>query len=464
MMKPTVMLILPAAKHLRVESNSKSVPRRNMLRFSVLPLTMVAALTQKEFDVVICDENVEAVDFDTEAAIVGISFMTALAPRAYELAAEFRRRGKIVAAGGYHPTLCQEEAAAHFDAVLVGDAEEIWPEFLADAERGTVKQFYRHDRPCSLEHTPSPRRDLTYRNRRQYVTVNAVQTGRGCAHGCKYCSITAFHRQTYRHRPLAQVMAELREIPRDFIFVDDNIIADRDFAVSLFDAMIPLRKRWVSQCSLKLADDPELLELARRAGCRGLFIGIETLSARNLNVMNKDFNHSETYLKRIGAIRRRGIGVIAGIIVGMDDDNVNTFEEMLKFLDKAQVDAIQVNIMTPLPGTPLFDEFTAAGRIVSTDWNDYDFRHVVIRPARMSRGELQDGADWLYHQFYRLDRILGRFCRSLFTLGPMPALLGMKLGLTYRYDNRREKIIGRNPAQADKSTATRQAPVIRHAE
>lgn len=464
MMKPTVMLILPAAKHLRVESNSKSVPRRNMLRFSVLPLTMVAALTPKEFDVVICDENVEAVDFDTEAAIIGISFMTALAPRAYELAAEFRRRGKTIAAGGYHPTLCPEEAAAHFDAVLIGDAEEIWPEFLADVERGTVKQFYRHAHPCSLEHTPSPRRDLTYRNRRQYVTVNAVQTGRGCAHGCKYCSITAFHQKTYRHRPLDRIIAELREIPRDFIFVDDNIIADRDFAISLFEAMIPLRKRWVSQCSLKLADDPELLDLARRAGCRGLFIGIETLSTRNLNVMNKEFNHSETYLKRISAIRRHGIGVIAGIIVGMDDDNVNTFEDMLNFLDKAQVDAIQVNIMTPLPGTPLFDEFTTSGRIVDTDWSNYDFRHVVIQPARMSREELQDGADWLYHQFYRLDRILGRFCRSIFTLGFMPALLGMKLGLTYRYDNRREKIIGRNPARTAKPVVIRPAPVIRHAE
>ncbi|MDD3119352.1 MAG: radical SAM protein, partial [Victivallales bacterium] len=394
----------------------------------------------------ICDENVEAVDFDTPADLVGISFMTALAPRARELVAAFRRHGKIVVAGGYHPTLCPEETAAYVDAVVVGEAEELWPQLLRDAAAGHLQRCYRHRQPIDPARIPPPRRDLMRGRERYYATVNAVQTGRGCVHGCQYCSVTAFHHHTYHHRPIAAVIAELRQLPHGFIFVDDNIIADRDYAAALFRAMIPLRQTWVSQCSIKIADDPELLALARRAGCRGLFIGIETLSPANLSGVGKEFNRAESYPERIRKIRQRGIGVIAGIIVGMDADTPEVFAAMLSFLQRTRIDAVQVNIMTPLPGTPLFAAFEAAGRIASSDWSRYDFRHVVMTPAQMTTGQLQDGADWLYASFYRLDRILYRFVRALFELGPVPAWLSLKLNLTYRYDNRREGIRGHNPA------------------
>jgi radical SAM superfamily enzyme YgiQ (UPF0313 family) len=244
------------------------------------------------------------------------------------------------------------------------------------------------------------------------------------------------------------VVSELRGIPRNFMFVDDNIISDRAYARELFQAMIPMRKRWVSQCSIDIADDPELLRLARQAGCRGLFIGVETLNAANLADVGKSFNQSETYVQRIAAIRRHGIGVVAGIIVGLDHDDAAVFERTLRFLQLARIDAVQVNIATPLPGTPLFHDFERQGRLVDRDWSHYDFRHAVIAPARMTREDLQDGADWLYAQFYRLDRIVVRALRSIFTLGPLAAWLAWRLNLTYRYDNRRERIIGRNPARA----------------
>lgn len=227
------------------------------------------------------------------------------------------------------------------------------------------------------------------------------------------------------------------------LFVDDNIIADPEAARRLFTAMIPMRKRWVSQCSIEIADDENLLRLARRAGCLGLFIGVETLSA----AVGKGFNERDPRL-RIARIRAAGIGVIAGIIVGMDDDDTGTFERMLRYLDETSIDAIQVNIMTPLPGTPLHDQMDRAGRVLDRDWRHYDFRHCVIQPALMTPAELQDGADWLYSQFYRLDRILARFARALVTLGPVQAWLGLRLSLTYRYDNRREGIRGRNPSRA----------------
>lgn len=441
-----ILLVLPANRTLRVTSEQAEVPRRKMLRFSLLPLTTVAALTPPGHEVEIRDEHVSPIDFDCDADLVGISFMTALAPRAYEIAAEFRKRGKMVVAGGYHPTFLAEEAARHFDAVVVGDAEGIWPDLVRDATEGSLRRIYRHSNPPDLNRSPLPRRDLLRETARHYATTDAVQTGRGCLHRCKYCSITAFHDGGYRHRPVARVVEELRGIGRDFIFVDDNIIADPQYARELFLEMAPLGKRWVSQASITIADDPELLRLARKAGCHGLFIGVETINPDNLAAVEKGFNDTSSYGERLRRIRKAGIGIIAGIIVGMDNDTTGVFEATLRFLEENDIDAIQVNILTPLPGTPLFEEMKSEGRITDEGWERYDYRHVVFRPAGLTAGELQEGADWLYHEFYRLDRILRRSIKAIFTLGPVQALLSFRLNMTYRYDNIREGIVGRDPA------------------
>jgi radical SAM superfamily enzyme YgiQ (UPF0313 family) len=453
-----ILLVLPAGEQVRVTAQKPEVPRRAMLRFSVLPLTAVAALTPHEHQVQIVDENVEALDFDTDCDVVGITFMTTLAPRAYEIAAHFRRHGRIVVGGGYHATLCPEDAAPHFDAVVVGDAEGAWEQLLADLQRGELQKVYRQPaggEPVSfgpgarleLLQTPVSRRDLLQHTARHYATINAVQAGRGCRHNCRYCSVTVFHGRKYRRRPVADVIGELRSLPRDFIFVDDNIIADREYALELFRAMAPLRKRWVSQCSVLVADDPELLQRMRAAGCCGLFIGLETASEENLAAMNKQFNHTGSYPERLRNIRRAGIGIVAGMIVGMDGDDTRVFEQTLRFLQATRLDAVQLNILTPLPGTPLYADMAQADRVTDRDWSHYDYRHVVFRPARMTAAELQAGADWLYSQFYRLDRILWRFARTVFTVGWLPALLSLKLGLTYRYDNKRAGIVGWNPAR-----------------
>jgi radical SAM superfamily enzyme YgiQ (UPF0313 family) len=454
-----ILLILPAADHLRVQTPGSPPSKRAMLRFSVLPLTVVAALTPPQHQVSICDENVSAIDWDSDADVVGITFMTALAPRAYEIAAAFRAKGKIVVAGGYHPTLCSGEVAGHFDALVLGEAEGNWERLLADVEAGKLERVYRLPQMVDAATTPVPRRDLTARTARYYVTTNAVQTGRGCPHGCRYCSITAFHRQSHRHRPLQNVLDEVRQISsRYFMFVDDNIIADAEYVRQLFQAMIPLGKIWASQCSLKIADDPELLRLAYDAGCRGLFIGIETLDEQNLAAMDKGFNLSRSYAGRLAAIRKQGMLVELSIMVGMDNDDTSVFARTLRFLQGVNAAALQLNILTPLPGTPLFEDFERQGRATDHDWSHYDFRHVVIRPARMSAAELQEGADWLYHQFYRLDRILLRTLRSLFTLGPFLAFIIWRLNMTYRYDNKRERIIGRNPAPRGVRTCQESLP------
>ena len=441
-----ILLVLPAADRYRVTRAAPRPPRRAPLRFSLLPLTTVAALTPPGHQVILCDENVEPLDTEAEVDLVGVGFMTALAPRAYQIAAAFRARGRRVVAGGYHPTLCTDEVLDHFDAVVAGEAEGAWPALLADAERGALRRVYRAG-PLPRAGAPPPRRDLQARIARHYITTAAVQVGRGCAHACRYCSIAAFHPSGYRARPVAEVVEELRGLPRDLILVDDNVIADPAHARELLRAMAPLGKRWVGQCSIRIADDPELLALARRSGCAGLFIGLETLSAANLAAVDKSFADAHGYRVRLRAIRRAGVGVIAGIMVGLDADDATVFERTLRFLERNRVDAVQVNILTPLPGTPLFEQFRRSGRIASTDWSRYDFRHCVIRPARMSAEELQAGADWMYRRFYRLDRVLLRALRSALDLGPVGGWLGLRLGLTYRYDNRREGIEGWNPAR-----------------
>lgn len=441
-----ILLILPAAEHLRVKGFGGYVPKRKMLRFSVLSLTTVAALTPQEHEVVICDENVEYLDTDFDCDVVGITFMTALAPRAYELAEIFRNRGIVTVAGGFHPTLCTTEAEKHFDIVVAGQAEGIWPKVLEDIADGDYQPLYRGAPDADLCHVPLPRRGLTKKTRRHYATIHAVQTGRGCNHKCKFCSVTAFFGGTHQSRPLPDVLEELSTVPKHFMFIDDNIIGDVEYAKELFRAMAPMKKRWISQCSIEIADDPQLLRLAKDAGCIGVFVGIESLSEEGLEAMEKGFNDSASYFERIRTIQRAGIGVQAGMIVGLDSDDVGVFERNFEFLQKAGTIALQLAILTPQPGTPLRDEFEKQGRITDYDWGHYDFRHVVIEPKKMTQEQLQAGADWLYAQYYRLDRIIIRSIRSLFTVGPLMTYVGLRVNLTYRYNNKREGIIGANPA------------------
>jgi radical SAM superfamily enzyme YgiQ (UPF0313 family) len=248
------------------------------------------------------------------------------------------------------------------------------------------------------------------------------------------------------------VLEEVTSAARNFMFVDDNIIADREFALALLRRMVPLKKRWVSQCSIAIAEDEELLDAAAAAGCIGLFIGIESVSPENLSMMDKTFNRPSEYRQKIRRINRAGISVQAGMIVGLDSDDAGVFQRNLEFLQDAGIGALQLAILTPQPGTPLRERFEKEGRIIDNNWEHYDYRHVVIQPRRMSPTDLQDGADWLYVQYYRLDRIVLRTLRALFTTGFFPAVLTWRLNMTYRYDNICQKLKGRNPAKADRRT------------
>jgi radical SAM superfamily enzyme YgiQ (UPF0313 family) len=215
-----------------------------------------------------------------------------------------------------------------------------------------------------------------------------------------------------------EVIGELKTLGRSLVFMDDNIIADKDYAKELFSKMAPLKKTWFSQSSIGIAHDDELLRLAAGSGCRGMFIGLESLSQENLNGCNKTFNRASDYVRAIQKIHSAGIGVFAGIVFGMDSDKPDVFGKTLEFLYKAQADALQATILTPFPGTPLFEEMQRAGRITDRDWSRYDFRNVVFEPRNMSAETLKRGHDWVLKNFYSKTSVLKRLWHALGYLSP----------------------------------------------
>ncbi len=368
--------------------------------FPPLSLAVLGALTPPGIAVEVVDENVTDHPFDDPVDLVGITSITATAPRAYDIAAAYRSRGVPVVMGGMHASALPDEALEHVDAVVVGEAEGVWERVLADAASGRMVGRYQADeRPC-LSGLPDPRRDLF--DPRRYVTTNLVQTSRGCPNACSFCSVTRFFGRTYRMRPVEDVVREVAGLrDRMVLFVDDNIAGHRARARELFRALRPLGIRWMGQSSLAIAEDRELLDLAAASGCAGLFIGFESLNSANLDGVGKGrVNRAEDFLECVARIHRRGIGIEGAFIFGMDEDDAGVFDEILGFAQSARLALAQFGILTPFPGTPLFEEMERSGRLLHRDWSRYTISHVVARPLKMSREELQRGFDRAYREFY----------------------------------------------------------------
>lgn len=377
-------------------------------RFSLLSLLNVAAETPEDVRIRIVDEQVGRIPFDEDWDLVGITAMTAAAPRAYAIADRFRDRRVPVVLGGMHATFLPDEALGHVDAVCVGDAEGVWPRIVKDARSGRLQRVYRSDgRPALSGLRPLPRHLLP---RRRYGTVQAVQATRGCPNRCSFCAVSAYHGGVQRQRPVEEVVAEVASLPeRFFIFVDDSLTADSRYARRLFAALRPLGKLWVSQATLQIADDAALVRTAAEAGCIGLFVGLETFSGRNLGSVDKDFNRVDDYRDRVRFLHAHGIGVEAGIVFGFDGDDVGVFRRTLRFLDDLEIDMVQVSILTPLPGTPFGEKMAA--RVFDHDWSRYDYHHAVFHPKRMTAEQLRAGHDWITREFYRPRRIARRLAR-----------------------------------------------------
>jgi len=383
-------------------------------RFPYLALTNLAALAGDGWDIFILDENVEAIDFSSLPDLAAISIMTPLAKRGYEIADAFRARGVPVVLGGIHPTMMSAEAKIHADAVVMGEAEEVWPHVLDDFKRGELKPFYKPTDVCRLERLPVPRRELL--NRKAYFFVNTIQTTRGCPFDCDFCSVTTFYGRSYRTRPVEEVINEIGRMEPGFLFfVDDNIGGSHEYAKNLFRELIPLKVKWFSQASLSIVKDRELLDLAQQSGCKGLFIGFESLSQQTIKAMGKSVNRVAEYQDAIKQIHDHGIGIQGSFVFGTDYDDVSVFADVLRFVERTHLEAVIFSILTPFPGTRIYQSMLQENRLLHTDWEKYDMNHVVYQPRKMTPTQLQEEFNRAYKRLYGYRSIFKRlfpFTRS----------------------------------------------------
>jgi radical SAM superfamily enzyme YgiQ (UPF0313 family) len=392
-------------------------------KFPSLSLAAIAAVTPPGWEVQFTDENLEKVDVTTCADLVAITAMTPQAPRAYEIAAAFRGRGTPVVMGGFHASNLPDEALGHVDAVLIGEGELAWPRLLADFAQGALKRIYRADGLLEMARIPVARRDIF--TRKGYLLTNTIQTTRGCPYDCEFCSVTAFYGRNYRERPVANVLAELESLRKAHsfaFFVDDNLVANRRYAMALFEGMSGMGFKWLSHAPIDFARDPELLRAAGRAGCVGMFVGFESLNQKALAAMGKVTNRVSSYMDDVRAFRDNGIGILGSFVLGNDGDTPEVFDKILGFCEEARLEAAIFPILTPYPGTQVRRRLEAEGRITSNQWQDYDMEHVTFKPDGMTAAELQAGHDSLSSAFYSFPSMYRRIFklhRSLQVFGPM---------------------------------------------
>jgi len=377
-------------------------------------LQLLAAITPAAHEVSIVQEHLgDRVRFDdADVDLVGISAMTIQARRAYEIADGYRSAGKTVVLGGIHPSVLPDEALQHADAVVVGEAEPVWPRVLADAANHRLHGIYRGQEYADLGLLPNYRRDLF--PKRSTFSLGSVQAARGCPYDCSFCSATLFAGRKYRFRPVENVIAEIKGMKNRLIFfLDDNIFSSEPYCRDLFSELKKLKVIWVGQASLHLtASNPDLLSLAAKSGCFSLFVGIESLGESNLratrSLAKNGVNTPEAMGKSIRVLHDHGIMVMAGVIFGFDDDDPGVFARTRAFLGDHRVGHGSFSALTPFPGTRLFDELHAQSRITTYDWSNYDGATAVFLPKLMTPTQLQEGTRAMGVEFYSTPNILRR--------------------------------------------------------
>jgi radical SAM superfamily enzyme YgiQ (UPF0313 family) len=409
-----------------------------------LGLLVLAGLTPPEWDITVVDENVHGVDYSglQRPDLVGITAFTSQAPRAYQVAALFRGWGVPVVMGGIHATMRQKEAAERVDVVVTGEAESVWPRVLGDAARGAMQPLYAGGHE-DMEHAPLARHELLATG----YQLGAIQTTRGCPLNCSFCSVSAFNGRAYRRRSIEDVVAEFKLIREHLVLVvDDNLIGTRRDHIArakdLFRAMIAadLGKNWICQATINMADDEELLELARRAGCAGVFIGFESATDAGLLEVHKKYNMQKDrdFRASVRRIQRHGITVAGSFIMGLDADRPGIGLEIARTASRYGVDILNTMFLTPLPGTDLWKKMEAEGRIAADqfpeDWKYYTLTLPVGRYRNFSLDGIVGEMDTCTRKFYSLGGILGRVGRNVWKKQrPVLTLFG---NLTYLSNHR----------------------------
>ena len=409
-----VLLVFPRIEHGMSTFKDKGSWWSILFGYPIITLPHLAALTPRKHDVKIVNENYDDIDFNEKVDLVGITSYTMTAPRAYEIADEFRKRGVKVILGGYHPTALPEEAKQHADSVILGLAENSWPRAVEDMEKGKLKPFYERDLDFDVEKIPPLRRDLIRHN----PFLGAIQTTKGCPHKCEFCAISSFCGSIVKQRPIKNVIEEIKNMPNKmFVIHDPHLTLNKKYAVELFKEMIrqKIKKKWVANGTTNvLANaDEKFLKLARKAGCVEWFVGFESVNQEALNHINKKHNKVETFRTLIKNLHKFNMTVQGGIIFGFDEDTPDVFDATIETINSWDLDVLEVNILTPYPGTRLFDRLEKEGRILTKNWSLYNQVDVVFQPKNLTPKELREGARKVAKEFYSMGNIISRNMRII---------------------------------------------------
>lgn len=386
------------------------------LHYAPMTLTLLAALVPDELQAEVCiyDETAGPIPLDLEADLIGMTCITGTSERTYRFADHFRARGIPVVLGGPHPSLEPEEAAQHADSVVVGIADQSWPELLkAFAKDRTSLQMFYHppQKPC-ISGRPELRRDLLDKSR--YITLNTVEATRGCHLNCSFCAYPKAFGPGQLRRPVQEVIDDIKQLPqkgidkRVVIFPDVNLLSDLDYVRELLTAMIPLKRWWFGLATSDVVMDEELLLLLRKSGCKGLLIGFESMNQAAQIEMRKGINQVAEYRRLMEGLHRQGIMVMGCFAFGSDEEDSSIFEHTVELVDQIKIDLPRYAIITPFPHTELYQRLQKEGRIIEHNRSLYDVEHCVFEPLQMSAKELEEGTAWAWKQNYRWRSIFKR--------------------------------------------------------
>lgn len=383
------------------------------LRYAPLTLSTLAAYVPPELNatIEIIDEGIEDIDLNLETDLIGMTVITGSSIRAYELSAHFRARGIPVVLGGPHITLIPEDAQPHADSIVIGYAEDTWPRLLRDFAAGSLQPRYDQSPGLSLAGRPFAKREMM--KKQHYLTTHVFEATRACVHSCDFCVVpTAWGLKPFL-KPIEEVVADIKQHwARKIIFIDLNLIADKEYAAKLFEALIPLKVQWFGLSTTLLGRDEPLLKLAARSGCTGLLMGFESITPENLKQSKKGFNSPTQYHDLVALLHKYGITLMACFTFGMDNDTPDVFMKTAKFAIDTGIDLPRYAIVTPFPNTGLYKRLEAEGRILTKNWELYDAQHVVFQPKLMTPSELYEGHEKAWKYTYSYSAMATRYLKS----------------------------------------------------
>ena len=415
------------------DSDGKLIKKKK-LYFLGLALPLLAAITPKGWESSICLETIEDVPFDTDADVIAISSMGHAVIRTIDIAKEFKRRGKIVILGGYMVSLMPEEAKKYCDCVVIGDAEEVWHSVLDDIVTGDIKDFY--EKPLTKLEYPLPRFDLLLdKNIGDFLPV---QAGRGCPNVCSFCSVYCLYKTRYYRRSIEDVIRDIKYIKslgfKKFLLLDDNILSDREYTIKLCNEIKKLKMKWLSQCSVKIGEDDELLKIVAESGCITLSFGLESISKESLNSMQKSWANPMEYSRLLKNIRKHGIDISTEMVVGAEGDTLESIAATAKFIEDNKVVVPRFYILTPIPGTEFFKQMKEQNRIYNNEIYSYNGTEAVHIPKNMTPEQLTEAYWKLYNDVFTIKSIVKRtLLHSDFFKRPVMYLFYLGVNLFYRY-------------------------------